>query len=76
MKQRLETSGKNIKRNRIDWDNIKITFVPANKENPNPLNPYARMTAEDREEELISICGKIWARAMKEKALLEQQRNQ
>jgi len=33
-----------IKRHRIDWDNIKITFVPADTENPNPLNPYSRMT--------------------------------
>ena len=56
-----------IKRHRIDWDNIKITFVPADTENPNPLNPYSRMTPEEREEKRISICAEIWARAVRDK---------
>ena len=56
-----------IKRHRIDWDNIKITFVPADKENPNPLNPYARMTPEEREEKRVSICAEIWVRAVRDK---------
>lgn len=57
------------KKHIIDWENIKITLVPANKEDPNPLNPYAKLTPKEREREIVSLCGRIWARAMKQKAL-------
>jgi len=56
-----------IKRHRIDWDNIPIIFVPADTENPNPLNPCSRKTPKEREEERVFISAKIWARAMKER---------
>ena len=55
------------RKSRIDWNNIKITIVPADKENPNPLNPCSYLTQEEREQEIVTICGRIWARAMKEK---------
>jgi hypothetical protein len=54
-----------IKRHRIDWDNIKITIVPADKDNPNPLNPYARMSPEEREEAIISKSAEILVQAVK-----------
>lgn len=56
-----------IKRHRIDWDNIKITFVPADMDNPNPLNPFARMTPQERREAIISKCAEIWVRIVKDK---------
>ena len=59
---------------KIDWDDIKISFVPADKDCPNELNPYAKSTAKDREQAIISISGRIWARAVKER-LLEQKIN-
>jgi hypothetical protein len=57
----------NIKRHRIDWDNIKITIVPADMENPNPLNPYARMTPEERREAQISKCAEILVRIVRDR---------
>ena len=56
---------------RIDWDNIKVRIVSVDKEHPNELNPYAKLSAKEREQAIVSVCGKIWARAMKEK--LQQQ---
>ena len=44
-----------IKRHRIDWDNIPIIIVSADKENPNPLNPCSRMTPKEREADIVSI---------------------
>ena len=58
------------KRQKIDWDNIKITIVPADKVNPNPLNPCARITKKQRKKEIVSIAARIWARTMKEKMLI------
>lgn len=58
-----------IKKQRIDWETIKIVIVPADKKNPNPLNPYADLSAKEREDGIVSLCGRIWARAMKAEAL-------
>lgn len=60
------------RKSRIDWNKIKITIVPADKENPNHLNPYAKLTPEEREREIVCLCGRIWARAMREKMLKEK----
>ena len=57
------------KRQKIDWDNIKITIVPADKENPNPLNPYAKLSRKEREREIVSIAARIWARSTRQKVL-------
>ncbi len=57
------------KRQKIDWGNINISIVPANRNNPNPHNPCARLSREEREREIVSIAARIWARAMKEKKL-------
>ena len=60
------------RKSRIDWSKVKIRIIPADTENPNPLNPCAKLTPEEREQEIITICGRIWARAMKEKMLKDQ----
>ena len=57
---------------KIDWDNIKIRLVSAGKEHPNEHNPYARFSAKEREQAVASICGRIWARHIKEKLLKEK----
>jgi hypothetical protein len=62
-----------IKRHRIDWDNMPIIIVSADKENPNPLNHCTRMTPEEREAEIVSISARILVRTMKEKAAMEEQ---
>jgi len=49
-------------KNKIDWDNIKVTFVSADKEDPNPLNPCSHLTPAERREEIIDICADIWMR--------------
>lgn len=63
-----------IKRHRIDWDNIPIIFVPADKDNPNPLNRYAKMTTKERRAETMSKCGEVWARIVRDK-LRNMQKN-
>lgn len=55
------------KRTRIDWDNMKVTFVEADKENLNPLNLYSHMMSKQREEEIIELSAKIWMRHCWEK---------
>jgi len=57
---------------RIDWDNIKIKIVPADKEHPNELNPYGKFSAKEREQVIVSVCGRIWARSMKERLLKDK----
>lgn len=56
-----------IKRHRIDWDNIKITIVPADPNNPNPLNSYSRMTPKEREEARISKSAEILVRIVRDR---------
>lgn len=55
------------RKSRIDWKNIKVKIVSADTENPNPLNPYAKLSPKEREKEIVSIAARIWARAMKER---------
>ena len=54
------------KRQKIDWDNIKITIVPADKVNPNPYNSCCVLSKAERERRIVSISARIWARVMKE----------
>jgi len=56
---------------KIDWNNIKIRIVSVDKEHPNEHNLYARLSAKEREQAIVSICGRIWARAMKEKVKIK-----
>ena len=57
---------------KIDWNNIKIRVVSVDKEHPNEHNLYARLSAKEREQAIVSICGRIWARHIKEKLLKEK----
>ena len=59
-------------RAKIDWDNIKVRLVSASREHPNEHNLYARLSTKEREQAMVSICGRIWARHIKEKALREK----
>ena len=54
---------------KIDWNTIKIRVVSVDKEHPNEHNLYARLSAKEREQAIVSICGRIWARHIKEKLL-------
>lgn len=54
-------------KSRTDWNNIIVKIVPADKVNPNPLNPYAKLSQKEREREIISILVRIWTRITKEK---------
>ncbi len=61
-----------MNKSRIDWDNIKIKIVSADKEHPNELNPYAKLSAKEREQAIVSVCGRIWVRSIKEKLLKDK----
>ena len=54
------------KRSKIDWDNIRVKIVSADKDHPNPGNPYAGMSQLEREDRIIALCGRIWARHVRE----------
>ena len=53
-------------KNKIDWENIKITFIPADPDNPNPMNPCSHLSAEERREEIVEIGARIWMRHCRE----------
>ena len=57
---------------KIDWDNITVRIVSAGREHPNEHNSYARLSTKEREQAMVSICGRIWARYIKEKLLKEK----
>ena len=59
------------KRNKIDWENIRVKIVSADKDHPNMGNPYAGMCHSEREECKIALCGKIWARHVREQAAMQ-----
>ena len=59
-------------KSRIDWSTIKVRIVSADRDHPNGLNPYAGLSAKERERLMVSICGRIWARHIKEKSLREK----
>lgn len=48
------------KSSKIDWENIKVNIVKANK--PNPQNPYSALTPEERREQLEALYLKIYLR--------------
>lgn len=41
-----------MKRQKIDWENIKITIVPADEKNPNPLNPCSGLSKAERKKQM------------------------
>ena len=58
---------------KTDWDNIKVRLVSAGREHPNEHNLYARLSTKEREQVMVSICGRIWARYIIEKLLKEKE---
>jgi len=64
-----------IKRHRIDWDNIPIVFVPADTKNPNHLNRFSRMTPKEREWWRVAIAADIWIEAIEKKLKNEGKQN-
>lgn len=43
----------------IDWNKIKVTFIPASSVDVNPLNPASELSAEEREKMIIAIAARI-----------------
>ena len=50
------------KRQKIDWDNIPITVIEEGS--PNPQNPYAQLSSEDRTTHLRELCQTIYMRRL------------
>lgn len=50
------------RRDRINWKDIKVILVPAEKTNANPLNPFSKLHVEDRKKRLLELSARIWAR--------------
>ena len=50
------------KRQKIDWDNIPITVIEEGL--PNPQNPYAQLSPEERTDHLKELCQTIYMRRL------------
>ena len=48
------------KRQKIDWDNIPVTVIEEGS--PNPKNPYAQLSPEERTTLLRDLCQTIYLR--------------
>ena len=55
-----------MNRQRIDWENIPIKIIQADTKTPNFLNPCSYISQEERERQIVKICGRIWARVIRE----------
>ncbi|MFC1510225.1 hypothetical protein ACFL49_01010 [Candidatus Omnitrophota bacterium] len=53
MKNKKRRSG------RVDWDNMKVSFIPASSVSDNPLNPACQMSPKERERGLIVVAAGI-----------------
>ena len=47
---------------KIDWQKMKVTYVRADPNHPNPMNPCAHKSTADRKREIIQIAADIWRR--------------
>ncbi len=56
------------KRTKIDWERTNIKLVPVDRDHPNERNPYAKISAKEREHAIVSLCWRIWARHINEVA--------
>ena len=50
------------KRQKIDWDNIPIIVIEEGS--PNPQNPYAQLSPEERTIHLKELCQTIYLRRL------------
>ncbi|MCA9408597.1 MAG: hypothetical protein H6755_05920 [Candidatus Omnitrophica bacterium] len=55
----MASTNKKRRNGHIDWDNMKVVFVPASSVDANPLNPAGDLSAEEREKVIISIAARI-----------------
>jgi len=55
----MDSKNKKRCRSSIDWDNIKVAFVPGSSVANNPLNPACELSPEEREKRIISIAVEI-----------------
>ena len=46
----------------INWNEIKVVFVPAVRTKSNPMNPNSKLNVEDRKKRLLELSARIWAR--------------
>jgi len=46
----------------VNWKQIKVVFVPAEKTKVNPMNPNSKLHVEDRKKRLLELSARIWAR--------------
>ena len=51
-----------VKRRKIDWDNIPVTITEEGL--PNPQNPYAQLSPEERMNHLKELCQTIYLRRL------------
>jgi len=47
---------------KVDWDNIEVIFVVADKKNLNPLNPNGKLSLAVRKKRIIELAARIWRR--------------
>ena len=47
---------------KIDWEKVRIVFMPSKPENINMLNPCSHMSPRQREKEIVKISARIWRR--------------
>jgi len=55
----------------INWDNIRVIRIPYDGA-PNPQNPYDKLSPEEREKKIITICRKIWLRMLEGRKAKQQ----
>ena len=55
----MESHNKKCRNGAIDWENMKVTFVPASSVSANPLNPACKLSAEEREKMIIAMAAII-----------------
>lgn len=60
-----------MKKIKINWADIRVTIVPADEDHPNAGNPYAGMSPSERDEHRIALCGRIWARHVREQVAMQ-----
>lgn len=44
---------------------MRVIRIPYNG-TPNPKNPYDKLSPEEREKKIITVCRKIWLRILEE----------
>ena len=55
------------KRKKIDWENIPITVIEEGS--PNPQNPYAQLSPEERMNCLKELCQTIYMRRLEKSTM-------